>query len=39
MVLSAATAQRAPEQKRQDAQQVSRPAGTGGQKQNAQKDA
>ena len=38
MVLSAATAQRAPEQKRQDEQQVFRPAGTGGQKQNAQKD-
>lgn len=38
MVLSAATAQRAPEQKRQDAQQVSHPAGTGGQKPNAQKD-
>ena len=38
MVLSAATAQRAPEQKRQAAQQPPRPAGAGGQKQNAQKN-
>ena len=38
MALSAATAQRAPEQKRQDAQQASRPVQAGGQKQNAQKD-
>lgn len=38
MVLSAATAQRAPEQKRQAAQQPPRSTGTGGQKQNAQKN-